>query len=83
MKIKTIYSILQGKKQTQIISVPNELIDKLKEFNSTKANEFLENKLKETICRKKNLDTFEVEICEFYEKKPKQKKPAQQQQMER
>ena len=82
MKIKTIYSILQGKKQTQIISVPNELIDKLKEFNSTKANEFLEDKLKETICRKKNLDTFEVEICEFYEKKPKQKKTAQQQ-MER
>ena len=87
MQLKVIYSILGREKQNQLINVPNELIEKLKEYdNPKKAEDFLSKKLQETICRKKELDSFEVKIHEFYEKKePKKKKskPQQQQGFER
>ena len=81
MKIKVVYSILEGQKQSQYFKIPDDLIEKLRSWNNPKKAEgFLSDTIKETICEKKELAKCEVEICEFYEKKPKSKSKHKSQQ---
>jgi len=77
MKIKVVYSVLE-EQHSQLVKVPDELANKLEEWNNPhKAEEFLKKQMHEIICEQKNLGSHEVKIHEIYEKKqPKQ--PSEQ-----